>query len=250
MREQIENVIEYIKTLEVNGCITGSCLLDYFDNQDVDIFIYDKNNYTKLLYALYYNDMFVLADNKEKWKFNQFTLIDKDKYKTPVMSIVFLYNTCVRVNIILKQNATDIFSVLSSFDMNIICKGYDIKTKQVLDLTGDSTKTKIVDWNRWNPQFYDWTAWSVRKILRQIDRCPKYHERGYNTDNMIRKYIEIMDETKNIENVFESESFSEQLKELHQQTDALKGFCKLWLDTHYMSDETKLELKQKIKSLC
>ena len=43
MREQIDNAIALIKQQDINGCITGSCLLDYFQGQDIDIFVYDKS---------------------------------------------------------------------------------------------------------------------------------------------------------------------------------------------------------------
>jgi hypothetical protein len=49
MKEQIENCIEILKKQEINGCITGSCLLDYFEGQDIDLFTYDK---ASLVYVL------------------------------------------------------------------------------------------------------------------------------------------------------------------------------------------------------
>ena len=46
MKKIINDAVEWIKNLEgVNGCLTGSCLLDYFPNQDIDIFIYDKGSF-------------------------------------------------------------------------------------------------------------------------------------------------------------------------------------------------------------
>jgi hypothetical protein len=39
MKEQISNAVEFLK-VNVHGCITGSCLLGYFEGQDVDVFLY------------------------------------------------------------------------------------------------------------------------------------------------------------------------------------------------------------------
>jgi predicted nucleotidyltransferase len=50
MKEQINKVIEYLKTLDVNGCITGSCLLpEQFEGSDVDVFVYDKKSLDRLI---------------------------------------------------------------------------------------------------------------------------------------------------------------------------------------------------------
>ena len=40
MKEQINSAIEWIKTQDIEGCITGSCLLEYFEGQDIDVFCY------------------------------------------------------------------------------------------------------------------------------------------------------------------------------------------------------------------
>ena len=54
MKQQIENSIDWIKEQDVDGCITGSCLLDYFEGQDVDVFLYNEKSFTKLFYAMYH----------------------------------------------------------------------------------------------------------------------------------------------------------------------------------------------------
>lgn len=106
MKEQIDNVIEWIKGQPVKGCITGSCLLEYFEGQDVDVFMYDEKSFTKLLFAMHFNSMFTIIDPLEKWKFDQYINKNEDKfYKFGLITIKFTYNTCVTVNIILKKKA-------------------------------------------------------------------------------------------------------------------------------------------------
>ena len=119
MKEQINNAIEWIKQQPVKGCITGSCLLDYFEGQDVDVFMYDEKSFQKLLFAMHHNSMFTQIDPIEKWKFDQYINKNQDPYFKGLLTIKFDYNTCVSTNIVLKKRCQDIFSVLSSFDFAI-----------------------------------------------------------------------------------------------------------------------------------
>ena len=77
MKKEINNVIEWVKKQPIKGCITGSCLLDYFEGQDVDVFAYDEKSFTKLLFAMHHDPMFTILDPIEKWKFQQY--IDKNQ---------------------------------------------------------------------------------------------------------------------------------------------------------------------------
>ena len=64
MKEQQQNLIDYIKSIEnLRACITGSCLLDeYFEGSDVDVFAYDLKAFTKLYYTLVNNSLFQILD--------------------------------------------------------------------------------------------------------------------------------------------------------------------------------------------
>jgi hypothetical protein len=250
MKEQIENLIQWIKQQPIKGCITGSCLLDYFEGQDVDIFVYDEKSFNLILYTMHLSPMFTILDKLEEWKFKKY-LTESDSYKgkQKLQTYKFKYNTCVDVNVILKDKCTDVFSVLSSFDMDIICKGYDIQTKQVLDLTNGSTLIKIADWNRWNTAYYSNELWDMSRILRQLERCIKYHKRGYNTDLMVYKYIEIVDKLQEVENIFKSDSFDERLALIKNITLATKTIMLGWLQTHEITEEQLEVLKNNIKLL-
>jgi hypothetical protein len=249
MKEQIAASIEWIKEQPINGCITGSCLLDYFEGQDVDVFVYDEKSFIKILFAMYHNDMFTILDPLEKWKFEQYINKDEAKFfKFGLVTIKFNYNTCVPINIILKKKCQDIFSVISSFDIDIICKGYDIQTKRSLDLS-ENKGTKIATWNKWNTAFYSEEIWKMSRILRQLERCFKYHKRGYDTDDVIKKYINILDKLTEFESIFNSNKFNEQLKVTQANTAIIKQLCELWLKTHEI-DDSQIELLQtKIKEI-
>lgn len=252
MKQHIEDAIELIKGMPVKGCITGSCLLGYFpeEKQDIDVFIYDEKSFNKILFAMLYNDMFQLLDKLEKWKFEQYINSNKNTFNNyPLVTIKFVYNTCIDVNIILKKNCNNIFAVLSSFDMSIICKGYDIETKQYLDLTNGTTNTKISDWNRWNTKYYDPELWETSRILRQLGRVFKYHKRGYNTDLIVKKYISLIEDVQKYQDIFHSESYSEKLAIRKNNTKIVKKICEVWLETHKISDEQIELLNEKLREI-
>lgn len=252
MKNNINNAIEWIKSQEyVKGCITGSTLLEIFpdSNQDIDVFLYNKSSFIELFYAMLHNDMFTMLDPLDKWKSFKFRTNDNDYNKSGIHTIKFMWNTCIPVNIILKKNSTDIFSTLSSFDMDIISKGYDIETKQYMDLTNGSTITKVASWNKWNPVFYNPELWEISRILRQLERCFKYYKRGYNTDAVVLKYIELIDKIQEFENIFNSDNFTEQLKIRKANTKLVKKICLKWLETHNISEEEIELMKIKMREI-
>lgn len=249
MKELVEECKQFLKKQDINGCLTGSSLLEYFENQDIDVFVYDEPNFNKLLNLLYYHPDFLILDKLEQWKFDNFiNKGDSGFKKIGLITIKFSYKTGIDVNIILKKNCNNIFSVLSSFDMNIIAIGYDLKTKQYLDLSGDSHITKIADWNRWNPQFQEINIWSASRILRQFERIIKYHQRGYNTDNVAKKYLEIIDKALEYESIFNSESFNEKIAIFKKDANDLKAIINLWLETHSCTEKQREELVKLYKS--
>ena len=248
MKEQITAAIEWLKLQPVKGCITGSALLDYFEGQDVDIFCYDPKSFDRLLFAMHHNPMFTILDPLEKWKFDKHITDNNTSFaKLGLVTIKFTYNTCIPINIVLKKSCTNIFSVLSSFDMDIIAQGYDIETKQVMDLR--TRVDKIASWNKWNPSYYSEEVWQISRILRQLERCFKYHKRGYDVDAVILKYIELIDKLQNFTSIFDSENFNEKLKITKTNTEIVKKICELWLQTHEITDEQIELMKQKIKEI-
>lgn len=249
MKKHIKKVVKWIKEQPIKGCITGSCMIGYFDNQDVDVFVYDEKSFNKILYAMEYNKDFQILDPLEKWKYDQYMTKDNDNfYKFGLITIKFTYNTCVDVNIILKKKCFNIFSVLETFDMDIIAKGYDIETKQFLDLS-EKRGDKVVTWNKWNPVFYSSEVWQISRVLRQLGRCFKYYKRGYNVDEVVKKYISLIEEIQNYTNIFSSESYTEQLKVRKDNTKIVKQICIKWLETHVITDEQIELLKLKIREI-
>jgi len=251
MKEHIDYIIEYLKKQPfVDGCITGSCMLDeYWDGMDVDLFLYSEKSFQAILWNLYYNEDFLILDKAEQWKFEQYVTKDNGKSPFGVTSLKFVYNTCIPVNIIYKRYCSSIFDILATFDMNIIAKGYDIKTGQILDLSGDSFKTKIANPNSWNSNYYDPSLWQISRVLRQLERCIKYYKRGYNTDAVVLKYIELIDIIQNYQNIFDSPTFNEKLKIRKANTKLIKQILIVWLNTHEITDKEIELMKTKIKEI-
>lgn len=249
MKEQIDNAVSWLKEQNVRGCITGSVFLDYFENQDVDVFLYDEKAFAELYFAMYHNSMFTILDKLEVWKSDMFRTKESfgNKHHTGVTTIKFMWNTCVPINIIYKKNCNNIFSVISSFDLNIICKGYDLQSKEYLDLT--TSPGKVASHNKWNPAFQSTEIWSINRILRQLERCFKYHKRGYNCDNVILKYIELIDTLQEFQTIFNSENFNEKLKITKANTLIIKQICEVWLETHEITDEQIELLQIKIREI-
>jgi predicted nucleotidyltransferase len=250
MKQNIDNAIAWIKEQPIKGCITGSVMLDtYYEGADIDIFVYDEKSFTKLLFAMHYNSMFTIMDPLEQWKFDQQTNKIQDNFqKYGLTTIKFDYNTCIPVNVILKKRCFDIFSVLASFDMDIISKGYDIETKQTLDLS-ENLPGKTATWNKWNTSYYDPEMWEISRVLRQLSRCFKYYNRGYNVDLVVEKYINLINKIQDFTNIFSSETFSEKLKVKQENTKIVKQICEQWLITHEMSDAQLEVLATKIKEI-
>jgi len=247
MKEQINNAIEWIKDQPIRGCITGSCLLDYFEGQDIDVFTYDEASFTEILYAMHHSPMFSQIDDLEIWKWEKYRVSGR-AYRQDLITIKFMYNTCVEVNVIFKEKSNDAFSVLSSFDMDIICKAYDIQTKRFLDLS-ENLPDKKATWNRWNTKFYSGEVWTISRILRQITRCFKYHKRGYNTDLVVEKYIDLINKLTEYESVFNSQNFNDKLKVTKSNILIVKQLAELWLKTHSITDEQLEIINEKIREI-
>ena len=244
----MNDAIDWLKKQKLKGAITGSCMLDYFEGSDVDWFAYDEKSFTQMFYAMYYDKMFTMLDPIERWKANKF-MENNDKRPFGILTLKFMWNTCLPVNIILKKGCTNVFDIISSFDMDIVCKAYDTNTQQLLDLTNNSTQTKTADWNRWNTAFYDPEIWEMSRILRQFDRIVKYHKRGYNTDNVALKYIELIDNIQEYQNIFNSDNFTEKLKITKENTKIMKQILEKWLESHEISDEELELVKIKLKDI-
>lgn len=242
MKEHIDNAINLLKEQDLNGCITGSCLLDYFEGQDIDVFVYDKSSFNKLLFFMYYNSMFTILDPLEKHKFEDYINNDKSSLEQlGLITIKFKYNLLVDVNVIYKKFHKTCFDVLSNFDMDIIATGYDIKTGNTLSLR--ETTGMEGTWNKWNTSFYKADFWSIKRLLRQFERVVKYTERGYNLTSVTDKYIQIVEDIINTENYYKTEKGTKYFNDSIEQFEMVLKVLKIWSKDLKMTKEELLILK-------
>lgn len=248
MKEQIENAISWIKQQDIKGCITGSCLLDYFEGQDVDVFVYDEKSLNAILYAMKYNPMFQCLDPLELWKLNQYLKVNENFKKRNLITIKYKWNLCIDVNICFRPNNTNVFSVISNFDLNIICKGFDIQAGKMLDLS-DYNGDMVAKINEWNRDYFDFNLWNANRLLRQSTRCFKYFLRGYNVDSAIITYNNIIDEILEFENIFKSEKVEEGLNHNIPILKLVKATNEEFLNDHKMTQENLDDLTKLILTL-
>lgn len=242
MKNHINDAIEILKKQEVNGCITGSCLLDYFEGQDVDLFVYDKSSFNKLLFFMHYNPMFTILDPLEQHKFDDYINNDKSSLEQlGLITIKFKYNLLVDVNVIFKKFHKNCFDVLSNFDLDIIATGYDIKTGKILSLR--ESIGNVGTWNRWNNSFYKPDFWSTKRLLRQFERVVKYTNRGYDLSSVTDKYIELVENIISTENFYKSEKGLKYFEDTIEQFEVVLKILKAWKKDLVMTPEQQLILK-------
>lgn len=242
MKEQINNCIELLKKTDIEGCITGSCLLDYFEGQDIDLFTYSKSSFTKLLFYMYYDPMFTILDPLEKHKLEEYINNDKSSLEQlGLITIKFKYNLCVDVNIIFKKHQTNVFSVISAFDLDIIATGYDIKTGKTISLR--ETTGLNGTWNVWNKNFYSRDFWSTKRLLRQWERVIKYTERGYDLSSVTDKYIEIVEEIIQSENFYKTEKGTKYFEDNIETFEVVLKILQEWKKNKSISPAELLTLK-------
>lgn len=242
MKSHIEDAITILKNLEINGCITGSCLLDYFEGQDVDLFVYDKSSFNKLLFFMHYNPMFTILDPLEQHKFDDYINNDKSSLEQlGLITIKFKYNLLVDINVIFKKFHKNCFDVLSNFDLDIITTGYDIKTGKTLSLR-ESTGNQGT-WNKWNNSFYKPDFWSTKRLLRQFERVVKYTNRGYDLSSVTDKYIELVENIISTENFYKSEKGLKYFEDTIEQFEVVLKILKAWKKDLIMTPEQQLILK-------
>ena len=242
MKKHIDDAINIIKGLDINGCITGSVMLDYFEGADIDVFVYDQASLNKVLFYMHYNSMFTILEPMELHKFNDYINNGKSSLESlGLLTIKFKYNLLIDVNIVYKKFNKDIFSVLSNFDMDIIAVGYDIKTKKTLNLR--ETTGMVGTFNSWNPSFYKNDFWSIKRLLRQWERVVKYTQRGYDLSLLTDKYIQIVEDVIKTDNVYKSEKGVKYHTDTIEQFETVLKLLNVWKRDLKMSKEEIMILK-------
>lgn len=215
----MNETIKLLKELDINGCITGSSMIDgdydNWDSQpDVDLFVYARPQLQYAANLLIQTYGFEPLNAGERWKINRLNNFDRKK-RMPVETLKVTKDGVI-VNISYKEGKTNIFAVLASFDMSIIMVGYDIRKHVMLDLRCKNDMMVPEDpENRWstsvnvakpNPlRDQDVDMYGVEMWVRQFDRVIKYWNRGYDTRPMAEFYIKLIDGVLDTGKLFSTE---------------------------------------------
>lgn len=246
LKEKISRAIEVLKTLPINGCITGSCLLPVFEpdewgsTPDVDVFVYGETELVRAVtIAQYALDMTPgtgsqRSKEQEEWKLNR--LFENGvNYKIGITTYKFFCDGVV-INFTFKQTKNHgrwvpIISapeVLRSFDMSILMQGYDIKQHVFYDMRGEDVFVA-----RPNPlRNQDCVMWTVQKWIRQFDRVVKYYGRGYDTRPMAKFYLEMIDQCIEVGCLFDSSESNELFESMSKEFLEKRAVIADWYDEH------------------
>ena len=246
LKEKISRTIEVLKTLPINGCITGSCLLPVFEpdewgsTPDVDVFVYGETELVRAVtIAQYALDMSPgtgsqRSKEQEEWKLNR--LFESGvNYKIGITTYKFFCDGVV-INFTFKQMKNHggwvpIISapeVLRSFDMSILMQGYDIKQHVFYDMRGEDVFVA-----RPNPlRNQDCVMWTVQKWIRQFDRVVKYYGRGYDTRPMAEFYLKMIDQCIEVGCLFDSTESNELFESMSKEFLEKRAVIADWYDEH------------------
>lgn len=207
LTQDIKDVIELLKRSDINGCITGSSMLDEnFDTwdqaPDVDVFVYNEMQLLHASDMLMYKHGFELLSAGEEWKFDR--VCNRGAQGNAALTTMKLINDKgVVVNITYKKWKNTMLSVLASFDMSVIMIGYDIPFGWGIDMRTKNVKIFDDKFNRWsndpkvakpNPmRKQDVDMYGTEMWVRQFDRVIKYWNRGIDTRLMARFYIDLIE---------------------------------------------------------
>lgn len=217
---KIAETIQWLKTTSIDGCITGSALLDNVDFDlwesvpDIDVFCYSEaaliHGTTLLMCNQFVPSKSSFATEtgeaeKIRW------LITRGINKKGVLSTVRLERDGVKVNLTYKKGQDSVVDVISHFDMTIIMVGIDIQSDHYLDLRGKEKAIALPNpLRKVSPIHSQWEVW---QWVRQFDRVIKYWNRGYDTRPMAEFYLKLIDEFTETGALFLTDTNQESYKE-------------------------------------
>lgn len=246
IREKVASTIELVKTLPLDGCITGSCLLPGFDPEgwgtipDIDVFVFGEDELVSAIemarHALKMEpgSGTERSRKQEEWKLDRLKQAGLN-YRLGITTYKFFYDGVI-LNFTFKQRKfhgrwvpiLDTPGVLQSFDMSIVMQGYDIKHHVLYDLRVGDPKVAIP-----NPlRDHDCVMWTVAKWVRQFDRVVKYYNRGFDTRPMAKFYLDMIDECISTGCLFDSEESQEAFESFSKEFIEKRADIADWYDAH------------------
>lgn len=248
-----KETINMLKNSEISGCITGSCLIDDDDKEtwtevpDIDVFVYSEAALAEAISMLVnvHGYDFGTAENpeyfdQEFWKYKK--IIKGTLWKTGINTIK-VYKDDITINVTYRKNTSRAIDIISTFDMTIICRAYDIETKHEMDysykwaleymkLNNDidpkETAGHIVTPNpHMLHQEYD--IYTAKRWIRQWNRVIKYWDRGYNTLPVAKFYSKMINDVLKKGNIFNTEKSKLAWEEATKGIEEVKESIDEWI---------------------
>lgn len=246
LREKVASAIELVKTLPIDGCITGSCLLPGFDPEgwgtvpDIDVFVFGEDELVHAIDLARYALRMVPGSGtersrqQEEWKLARLRQSGLNR-KLGITTYKFWHDGVI-LNFTFKQRKfhgrwvpiLDTPGVLQSFDMSIVMQGYDIRHHVMYDMRVGDPKVATP-----NPlRDHDFVMWTVAKWVRQFDRVVKYYNRGFDTRPMAKFYLDMIDGCIEAGCLFDSEESHEAFESFSSEFLEKRAAIADWYDEH------------------
>jgi len=246
MRDKVADAIELVKTLPIDGCITGSCLLPDFDPEgwgttpDIDVFVFGENELVRACEIAQHalgmepGSGTQRSRQQEEWKLGRLHSAGLN-YKIGITTYKFFCDGVI-LNFTFKQRKfhgrwvpiLDTPGVLQSFDMSIVMQGYDIKHHVSYDMRVGNPKVATP-----NPlRDHDCVMWTVAKWVRQFDRVVKYYNRGFDTRPMAKFYLDMIDQCIEAGCLFDSEESKEAFESFSKEFLEKRASIADWYEKH------------------
>lgn len=202
--------------------ITGSCMIAHdapisFTPTDFDWFV-PKRNMIPIVACMLMDRGFELDGTQhslegEKRKL-KWSILPYNERKFSWLNSISLIKGDMIINITHKEHCDSVLRVIDSFDMSAVMIAYDTASRKIFDgrtLLSDDPHIAVPNVHGLRVDFEDTT---VSWWLRQDDRVRKYWDRGINTLAVSEYYEQILRETLEIGNVFDSDRSKERYEEI------------------------------------
>ena len=241
LRQRIQSIVDDGR---INGCITGSCMIDaefdYWETMpDVDVFAY-STNYMIQAVEILINSLGCkwgetdteISSKQEQTKYKWLLEGKKNNGFDPTLQTVKLHDdNGIVVNVSTRKNCRNVAQVVECFDMSIVMKGIDIRGKYVYDQTKSfSGDPKLAVPNPLKAQIEDVSMWDVKRWVRQFDRVLKYWGRGFDTRPVAKYYIELIDSVLAEGKLWTSENYTQLFDEFSNEFTETKARIAKWLE--------------------
>lgn len=249
--EKLKQVQDEILDTDIQGCITGSSLIDAnFDmwdvTPDIDVFTYSPYAFVHAIDVIEYKLGYqpggdaITTDAGERWKASKARLSGRGT--GDLVTCKFRKDGIV-INVSNRKMQRSAMDVITNFDMSIVLQAIDIPSGTLIDFReakakndvakiigtrGGSTEVAVP-----NPfRSFDGTTWNAKKWLRQWDRVIKYANRGYDTLPMAKFYKHMIREITEGGCLFKTEKSKQNYEEFVKEFSELEVKIDVWIGEH------------------